>query len=111
MKQLKFSQYTDTFEFNRILTRLQLPGGVKVPRPWDMMLLLLPLSAFILWFISLRYVDVGHMNDLGLVSVLPPTIILALIVLTISFCLTLRQPQGRVPIILLHLFKLRHDLI
>ncbi len=106
MKQLKFSQYTDTFEFNRILTRLQLPGGVKVPRPWDMMLLLLPLSAFILWFISLRYVDVGHMNDLGLVSVLPPTIILALIVLTISFCLTLRQPQGRVPIILLHLFLL-----
>jgi len=59
-----------------------------------------------LWSISLRYVDVGRMNDLGLVSVLPPTIILALIMLTISFCLTLRQPQRRVWIILLHLFLL-----
>jgi hypothetical protein len=71
-----------------------------------MVLLLLPLDAFMLWFNSLRYVDVGHMNDLGLVSVLPPTMIIALIILSISFCLSLRQPQGWVLIITLHLFLL-----
>lgn len=46
------------------------------------------------------------MNDLGLVSVLPPSIIIALIILNISFCLTLRQPQMRMPVILLHIVLL-----
>ncbi|MFL5628351.1 MAG: hypothetical protein ACJ788_22455 [Ktedonobacteraceae bacterium] len=74
---------------------------MKISRFRDVAFVLLPLCAIILWSISLKYVDIGHMNDLGLVSVLPPSIIIALIILTISFCLTL-QLQMRVPILLLH---------
>src|SRR6266487_1284236 len=66
----------------------------------------LPFAAIVLWSLSLPSVDVGRMTDLGLVSVLPVSIIIALVILTISFCLTLRQPKLRMPIILLHLFLL-----
>lgn len=68
--------------------------------------MILPFAAIVLWSLSLPSVDVGRMTDLGLVSVLPASIIIALVILTISFCLTLRQPKLRVPIILLHLFLL-----
>src|SRR6266516_5956415 len=106
MRQLKYSQRVFALDLSRVLARLPLSNTIKMLKPVEVVGVLLPLCALMMWSISLRYVYVGHMNDLGLVSVLPPTIILALIVLTISFCLTLRQPQGRVPIILLHLFLL-----
>jgi len=70
----------------------------------DTLTILLPLGAFLLWLISLQSVNVGQMNDLGLVSVMPPTTIIALILMMISFCLALRQP--RVPIMILHLLLL-----
>ena len=50
--------------------------------------------------ISLNYVNVRQMSDLGLVSVLSPLTIAALILLMVSFCLALRQL--RVPILLFH---------
>ncbi len=76
---------------------------VSMPKAQDLVFVLLPLSAFLLWFISLREVDIGRMNDLGLISVLPPLTIIALVLLSVSFCLTLRQPQKRMPVLLLHL--------
>ncbi len=106
MRQLKYSQRVFALDLSRVLARLPLSNTIKMLKPVEVVGVLLPLCALILWSISLMYVDVGRMNDLGLVSVLPPTIILALIILTISFCLTLRQPQERVSIILLHLFLL-----
>lgn len=101
MRQLKYSQLSNTLNLNRVLTGLQLPGVMKISKPRDVAFVLLPLCAILLWSISLKYVDIGHMNDLGLVSVLPPSIIIALLILTISFCLTL-QLQMRVSILLLH---------
>src|SRR5439155_2128671 len=106
MRQLKYSQRVFALDLSRVLARLPLSNTIKMLKPVEVVGVLLPLCALILWSISLMYVDVGRMNDLGLVSVLPPTIILALIILTISFCLTLRQPKLRMPIILLHLFLL-----
>lgn len=70
----------------------------------DVFTILLPLGAFVLWLISLQFVNVGQMNDLGLVSVMPPSTIIALIIVVISFCLALRQP--RAPIMILHLLLL-----
>src|SRR5260221_21231 len=55
----------------------------------------LPLFAILLWSLSLRFVDVRHMTDLGLVSVLPTSIIAALIILTLSFCMVLNRQKQR----------------
>ena len=72
----------------------------------DIVLVLLPIGSFLLWVFSLKHVDVHQMNDLGLVSVLPLPIILAVILLNISFCFLLRSPKLRVPVIMLHVFLL-----
>ena len=76
---------------------------VSMPKPIDVALVLLPLCALLLWYISLREVDVRRMNDLGLVSVFPPLTIISLILLSVSFCVTLRQPHKRTPVLLLHI--------
>ena len=67
---------------------------------------ILPLCTFALWFLFLHSVNVQHMTDLGLVSVLPVPIIIAPVILTMSFCLTMQQYKLREPILLLHLFLL-----
>ncbi len=46
------------------------------------------------------------MTDLGLVSVLPASVIIALLILTISFCVALNQRKMQVPIVLLHILLL-----
>jgi len=106
MEQLKYSQLATASGVSKVLPRLQFPNVVKMLRPMEVAGVLLPLCALFLWVISLKYVNIRDMTDLGLVSVLPASVIIALVILTISFCLTLRQPKLRVPIILLHLFLL-----
>ena len=73
-----------------------------MPKPIDVALVFLPLCALLLWYISLREVDVQRMNDLGLVSVFPPLTIISLILLSVSFCVALRQPHKHTPVLLLH---------
>ena len=63
-------------------------------------------GAALLWALSLREIDVSRMNDLGLISVLPPQVSVALLVLTVAFCLMIRQTPLRVPVILLELIVL-----
>jgi hypothetical protein len=104
MKQLKSTKLTDTIELNKALIKTQLADVARVPNPQAALYVLLPLSALFLWSISLKYIDIRQMNDLGLISVFPYLTIIALIILMLSFCLTLRQL--RVPIILLHLVLL-----
>ena len=106
MEQLKYSQLSTAIDVSKVSTKLQLLNVVKMLKPMEAASLLLPLCALILWTISLKYVNIRAMTDLGLVSVLPASIIIALVIVTISFCLTLRQPKLRGPIILLHLFLL-----
>lgn len=106
MEQLKYSKLTNASDVSRVLTRPLFPKVVKLLKPMDVVSVLLPLCALFLWVISLKDVNIRAMTDLGLVSVLPASIIIALAILTISFCLILRQPELRVPIILLHLFLL-----
>jgi hypothetical protein len=68
--------------------------------------ILLPICAFILWFVSLHTVNVRQMTDLGLVSVLPAASIFALLMFVISFCVALNQKRLREPVLLLHLLLL-----
>lgn len=85
---------------------LHLRKAVKRTTSVDMLCIVLPLCSLVLWSLSLKFVNLGQMTDLGLVSVLPPLFIIALVVLIISFCLALQQPQMRQPILLLHLVLL-----
>lgn len=66
----------------------------------------LPLFAVWLWIVSLRGVDLRLMDDMGLISVLPPVIFVALGLLTASFCLALDKNRFSPPVILLHLLCL-----
>src|SRR5919199_97054 len=55
---------------------------------------LLPVvCATVLWAASLPGVDLGRMNDLGLVSVLPPATYIALALLLCAFCMAVSRPQ------------------
>ena len=106
MRQLKYSLLFAVLEVSKVLTKVQLPSVVKILKFKDAMLVVFPLCALILWSISLKNVDIRRMTDLGLVSVLPPLTIIALVILTTSFCLTLGQRQVRVPILFLCLVLL-----
>lgn len=97
-----FSQANST----KVLSGLQLRNVVQRTKPVDIACVLLPLCSLILWSLSLRFVNIAHMNDLGMISVLPPSILIALLILIISFCVALRQPQMRTPVLLLHLVLL-----
>lgn len=72
----------------------------------DAVSIVLPICAIVLWSLSLPAVNVRRMTDLGLVSVLPASIIIALIILTVSFCVTLNRQKLRVPVLLFHLLLL-----
>src|SRR5437660_744485 len=79
-----------------------LSSVVKSIKPGDVQSVLLPLGAFSLWLFSLQAIHVRQMNDLGLISVLPVANIIALVILTTSFCLLLQRSPLRVPLILFH---------
>ena len=81
----------------------QVATTTKVPALMDIVCLLLPAGAFLLWYFSVGSVNIFAMNDLGLVSVMPPTMIIALMIMVVSFCLTLHQPQPRTWLLLLHI--------
>jgi hypothetical protein len=75
---------------------------VKIPLLMDIISILLSTGAFFLWYLSLKAIDVTKMNNLGLVSVMSPATIIALMIMMVSFCFTLLQTRLRTPIILLH---------
>lgn len=63
----------------------------------------MPIAAVLLWAISLPGFNLPAMNDFGLISVLPPAFIGAIVLLTCSFCLALGNYPLRGPVLLLHL--------
>ncbi|WP_051943000.1 hypothetical protein [Streptacidiphilus rugosus] len=50
-------------------------------------------TALVLWLLSLHQADLSRMGDLGLLQVLPPLYWTAVVLLTLGFLLTLRQPR------------------
>ncbi len=69
----------------------------------DSVLIVLPISIFVLWWFSLKGITLRQMNDLGLISVFSPVTILALALMMISFCVSVQRPQLRTLIMLLHI--------
>jgi hypothetical protein len=59
-----------------------------------------------LWLASLGNIDVSGISDLGLVSVLPASVVVAFGLLTWGYCLALRQQRLSVPLLLVHLLVL-----
>lgn len=70
--------------------------------------LLLAVGSCILWGTALKCINVRAMNDLGLISVMPPQIVIALSLLSLSFCLLLFRQQSELfmPLMLLHVAML-----
>src|SRR5882762_2447061 len=106
MNDLKYAQHSTIIDKDTLITR-----ATKQIEPREYLLkyilsLLLPLCAFLIWGISLKTLDLSKMNDLGLVSILTPQIFLAMILLTVSYCLALRRTSVKVPILILHLLLL-----
>ena len=93
--------------FQRLFQSEVRPSGavrgwrLEVPTP-----ALLTLCAVALWAIGLGDVNIRQMTDLGLITVLPPPVFLGLIVLTVSFCLTLHRRAESMPLLFLHLVAL-----
>jgi hypothetical protein len=81
-------------------------AGIKQTRPqiqrMDIVCFFLPIVIFLLWFFSLADVNILNMNGLGLVSVMPPIMIAALLLMTVSFCITLQRSTYRAPLLVLH---------
>lgn len=69
---------------------------LRRPDVMDIVLFLLPFLALFLWLTSMQRVTLNEMNDLGLISVLSPNIIAALVILVVSYTLTLRRKDLRV---------------
>lgn len=81
--------------------KLMVRGEVRIPRRDLLGPIVLALCAAALWAASLTDIEIRRMTDVGLISVLPAHFFLALMVLTVSFCLTLRQQQLPVPLLFL----------
>ncbi len=67
---------------------------------------LLLVSGIIVWVITLPQINVDNMNDLGLISVLPAGVYVALGLLTISFSLLLTAPKLNTVMIFIHMVVL-----
>ena len=68
----------------------------------DFFLYLAPIAAFAVWWFALKQVNVRQMNDLGLISVFPPSLIGALVVMTVGFCFVIRRPRRYYPALILY---------
>ncbi len=90
-------QYRTTVPAEKIARR-----SFPLPSVRDIICVVVPIAAFLLWAFSLHAVNINNMNDLGLVSVMPPTLIIAVFLMTISYCMVLQRTQIRTPILLLH---------
>ena len=62
---------------------------------------LIVICTLALWCVSMQWVNVGAMNDLGLASVLPVSSFIALGGLTLGFCLILNSLEGSSHVVLL----------
>jgi hypothetical protein len=77
--------------------------GIVKSAPTSGRTILILLCAVVIWSLSLPQIDILRMSDLGLISVLPVSFFLALVLMTVSFVLTLQRRPFSIPLVLLHL--------
>ncbi|HET8977063.1 MAG TPA: hypothetical protein VFN87_02835 [Solirubrobacteraceae bacterium] len=85
---------------------MRISGVLRLARQRSAIHVELVVGALALWALSLPGTDVGAMTDIGLVSVLPAGYFVALAMVTVSFCLAVRAPQGRGLLLTAHLLLL-----
>jgi hypothetical protein len=99
----------------RALSALRLPLPAPAEPPAEILArpaistaapVLVALFAAVLWFFSLDEINVHAMNDLGLISVLPETVIVSMLVLSASFCVSLRRRPLNAGVLVLHVVVL-----
>lgn len=77
--------------------------GAITSKVWSSVLpTFLPIYALAIYLSSLSGVELGRMNDLGLVSVLPVLTFVSLAILTVSFGLAVRRPSVQAPLLTMH---------
>ena len=76
---------------------------LKSHHPAEYLPVLLLVSGIVIWFFTLPLINVNLMNDLGLVSVLPPGTFIALALMTISFSLLVTAPKLNTAMIFIHM--------
>lgn len=76
---------------------------LKSQHPAEYLPVLLLVSGIVIWFFTLPLINVNLMNDLGLVSVLPPGTFIALALMTISFSLLVTAPKLNTAMIFIHM--------
>ena len=99
------SSYPSKYSYDaKQVDTVKIPS-IKQPKvtATDIICIAFLVCTFVLWCFSLEHEDVHKMNDLGMISTFPPSFIIALIIVTISFCLALGQSQLRIPLLTLHL--------
>jgi hypothetical protein len=83
------------------------PALSDQPERFPAWLPLLPtLVGLALWWHGIHQVDPSRMNELGLISVLPLTVLLAPALITVGFFLSLAQRRLRAPLLVLHVVAL-----
>lgn len=76
---------------------------LKSKHPAEYLPVVLLISGIVIWFFALPLINVDLMNDLGLVSVLPPGSFIALALMTISFSLLVTAPKLNTVMIFIHM--------
>ena|GEM_PF-420618 len=68
----------------------------------------LPIVAFAIWAFSLEavHINLRNMDNLGLISIFPPSLIVALLIIAASFGLAISQKRLSIPILLFHILIL-----
>src|ERR1700730_9254757 len=106
MKYTRFFQHSEQDSAGKFSFALSSLADFRSRELLRTLSVLLPALSLLLWLLSLRHVSVFAMNDFGLISVLPVGIIIALVILMASFCLSLYMAPLRPLIIILHLLIL-----
>ena len=76
---------------------------LKSQHPAEYLPVLLLVSGIVIWFFTLPLINVNLMNDLGLVSVLPPGTFISLALMTISFSLLVTAAKLNTVMIFIHM--------
>lgn len=76
---------------------------LRMPETGSSVALILMIFGALLWAISLEQIDMQPMDDTGLISVLPLSVLLSLLIVNLSFCLAISQEQLSLPILVAHL--------
>lgn len=75
----------------------------RFPKAGEAASLILAICAALLWATSLDQIDLRQMDDTGLVSVLPPAVLLSLLMMNVSFCIAISQRPLPMPLLYTHI--------